>query len=113
LYLPRNVAGAARAVLEFHSDTKIEYEGVKAPFSDVKEATNAELLVILGFTPDAEGIKQFLWVKQHWIALICHNFKLPHNCGEYCPGYVFGPYLSQMPVYRSEYDRLAAKYNHP
>lgn len=110
-HIPRTVAGAARAILEFHSESEIKHGGAQVSFTDVQEATDGELLAVLGFTPDKEGVRNFLWVKQHWIAVICHNLKVPHNCGEYCPGYEFGPYVPNAPVFRAEYDRLAARHN--
>ncbi len=111
-HIPRTLAGAARAILEFHSEHEIKYEGAQASFENVKEATDDELLILLGFTPDVEGLGKFFLVKQHWIALICHNLKVPHNCGEYCPGYEFGPYVPKAPVFRPEYERLAARHNY-
>lgn len=111
-HLPRTLEGAARAVLEDQAETAIKYHGAQAAFEDVQEATDEELLTVLGFTPDQQGLGKFIWVKQHWIALILHNFKQPHNCGAYCPRDAAGggarprPYVPRTLIFRGEYDRL-------
>jgi hypothetical protein len=110
---PRTLDGAVRCVLESHAKSAIARGEAEAPCENVESASDAELLAVQGFTPDLRGLVRFMWVKQHWIAVFMHNFKLPHNCGAYCTqrGRQWDkPYVPGALIFRSEYEKLVAEH---
>lgn len=110
---PRTLDGAVRCVLERHAGNAIERGEAKVACGDLERASDSELLAVQGYSPDLQGLEDFMIVKQHWIAVMMHNFKLPHNCGAYCPrkpGCWERPFVPRAAVFLPEYERLVAEH---
>jgi hypothetical protein len=118
-YLPQ-VPRTFEGVLRFHLETSARLaldssEGTRLQLTckNVRDATDAQLLEVLGYSADGDGMVEFVLVKQHWFALTFHNFGMPHNCGAFCP-VTFPkarPFVPGAPIFQAEYQRIRANRN--